>query len=664
LRIALFSRYDESSENLGEELQLYVIEIVSSPLASDEEKDESDCELDCDDMSMYDLFDIGTCDKNYSYVTYAENELHTVNDVNYINSQQEIFDEMDNASVCHRDYIDGYSEFLHDYVLKAGNDEDMHEVSSDARYENISQNDIFKANMALNTNLNACETSEVDSNDQYWSAAASQPQEFSKENIPDLSNTPENSLRETDDGFINVYSCSVCDVDFVSFAELSAHMKYHIPGVEVPKHVCAVCDRKFFTSGALEHHIQMRLCKPEKCEICEKICKNKNMLALHKLTHGAASFHPCQYCNRKFVFASYLEQHLIVDHIAKLQFLCKRCNMVFHTQLELVIHRKNHQKVAFKQKDKCPEYLCYICGDVFDTFRKLKYHEKRIHEDNKSQQILELNNPMKYICEVCGKIFKFPVLLKNHALIHQRTGEQFMCEVCGVVRKNKWLLKQHQISHSNLREHVCRVCHTAYKTSNALITHERNCHGIVSLGRGLEKVSLSFSCKFCNRKFTTNERLKSHARIHTGERPFRCKECDRAYRSRNALHLHQAVNHRIYNKQIKRVFTCHTCGKTFTSNSSLNMHLNIHTGERPFKCKICNKAFTHKGGLVQHIVYHTDMRSYVCALCGKAFLRNSHLKIHIQSHTGEKPHKCDVCGRNFSQLGDMRKHRLKFHSVS
>lgn len=632
---------------------------MPSPLARDDVKDESDIELDVDDMSMYDLFAIGTCVKNDPDDAYAENDLQTGKDTNSNSIQQEIFDEMDSASVCHHDYIDGYFEFLPD-VLKASKDENIHEVSSNTCHENVSQNaDIFEeADMSLNNNLNACESSEMNSD------TVVQPQEYSKENIPDLSNIPENSLKETTGGFINVYSCSACDEDFVSFAELTAHMKYHIPGVEKPKHVCTVCDRKFLTLIALEHHVKMRLCKPEKCEICQKIYKNKNMLALHKLTHGAVSSHSCLYCKRKFVFASSLEKHLIVDHIDKLQFLCKGCNKVFHSKLELIIHRKSHQKAMFKQKDKCSEYLCYACGDVFDTFRKLWSHEKRVHEDNEKRHTSELKNSLKYICEVCGKVFKYLASLKNHAIVHQKRKEQFMCEVCGVVRKNKWLLKQHQISHTSLREHVCRVCHTAYKTSSALITHERNCHGIVSLGRGMEKVSLSFSCRFCNREFTTNERLNSHVRIHTGERPFQCKECDKGYSSRNALCLHQAINHRGYKRRIERVFTCHICGKTFTSNSSLSMHLNIHTGERPFKCKICNKAFTQKGGLVQHIVYHTDMRSYVCTLCGKAFLRNSHLKIHIQTHTGEKPHKCDICGRAFSQLGDMRKHRLKLHSVS
>jgi rubrerythrin len=51
--------------------------------------------------------------------------------------------------------------------------------------------------------------------------------------------------------------------------------------------------------------------------------------------------------------------------------------------------------------------LCYICGDVFDNSHKLKSHEKQFHESSKKQQESDFKNPSKYICEVCGKIFKY-----------------------------------------------------------------------------------------------------------------------------------------------------------------------------------------------------------------------------------------------------------------
>lgn len=177
--------------------------------------------------------------------------------------------------------------------------------------------------------------------------------------------------------------------------------------------------------------------------------------------------------------------------------------------------------------------------------------------------------------------------------MHLETKEQFMCEICGVVWKNRWLLDKHQFSHNNHQEYACQTCHTAYKTSGALATHEKNCNGTVYTGWGLEKSSLTFMCEFCNKEFSTKERLEIRVRNHTCERPFQCKECDKN-------------------------------GKTFTSKSSLNMHLNIHTGEQPFKCKIFNKAFTQKGGLVQHI-FITQTWDHMCA----PFVIRHSCEIHI-----------------------------------
>lgn len=169
-------------------------------------------------------------------------------------------------------------------------------------------------------------------------------------------------------------------------------------------------------------------CKTEKFEICEKIYKNKNMLAFHRQTYGITELYLCQFCER-FVFSSSLGLRLIGDHRDKFQFLCSSCIKVFLSELELIIHRKKNPKAIYEEKF-C---LCYFCCDVLDIFIKLQYHEIWIHEGRKEQQISELKNSSKYICEMFGLIFEYCALLKNHASVHGRTKEQFEFEVCGVV---------------------------------------------------------------------------------------------------------------------------------------------------------------------------------------------------------------------------------------
>ena len=114
---------------------------------------------------------------------------------------------------------------------------------------------------------------------------------------------------------------------------------------------------------------------------------------------------------------------------------------------------------------------------------------------------------------------------------------------------------------------------------------------------------------------------------------------------------------------------CTVCGKCCGTNDKLATHRRSHSGEKPSECTVCSKRFTTSGNLVQHSRIHSeDMRvhtgdkPYKCHMCDKAFSKSGDLNSHMRVHTGDTPYSCRHCSECFIRPDQLETHLLKSHN--
>lgn len=72
------------------------------------------------------------------------------------------------------------------------------------------------------------------------------------------------------------------------------------------------------------------------------------------------------------------------------------------------------------------------------------------------------------------------------------------------------------------------------------------------------------------------------------------------------------------------------CNKVFNRFYNLRSHYRIHSGEKPFTCNYCDAAFARNHDLKRHERIHLKTKPYVCPTCNKAFSRNDAMNRHVR----------------------------------
>ncbi|XP_013361715.1 PREDICTED: zinc finger and BTB domain-containing protein 38 [Chinchilla lanigera] len=202
---------------------------------------------------------------------------------------------------------------------------------------------------------------------------------------------------------------------------------------------------------------------------------------------------------------------------------------------------------------------------------------------------------------------------------------------------------------------------------------------------------LIYNCSCCSQSFDSSAVLSAHMQLHKPtQEPLVCKYCNKQFTTLNRLDRHEQICMRSSHLPVpggnqhflenyptigqngssitgpepllpeNRIGEFPSTGSTLPDADHMVKFVN---GQMLYSCVVCKRSYVTLSSLRRHANVHSWRRTYPCHYCNKVFALAEYRTRHEIWHTGERRYQCIFCLETFMTYYILKNHQKSFHAI-